>query len=82
MTHLRITVNPEIMVGKPVIKGTRIPVETILRKLAAGWDIPEIRDAYPNLTPEDIYAAVAYAADVVGNEEVILSESGHAVSGG
>ena len=81
MTHLRITVNPAIMVGKPVIKGTRIPVETILRKLAAGWAIPEIRDAYPNLTPEDIYAAVAYAADVVGNEEVILSESGHAVSG-
>ena len=81
MTHLRITVDPAIMVGKPVIKGTRIPVENILRKLGAGWGIPDILDAYPNLTAEDVYASVAYAADVVGNEDVILSEPGHAVSG-
>ena len=63
MTHLRITVDPAIMVGKPVIKGTRIPVENILRKLGAGWGIPDILDAYPNLTAEDVYASVAYAAD-------------------
>jgi uncharacterized protein (DUF433 family) len=82
MTHARITVDPAVMAGKPVIRGTRVPVEAILRKLGAGWPIADILDAYPHLTPEDVYAAAAYAADVVGNEEVILSESGHAVSGG
>ena len=82
MTHPRITVDPAILVGKPIIQGTRVPVEGVLRKLGAGWSITDILDAYPHLTAEDVYAAAAYAADVISNEDVILSESGHALSSG
>jgi len=63
--HERITVDPRIMVGKPVIKGTRVTVESILRKLAAGWTMETILDAHPHLTSEDIYAALDYAAGTV-----------------
>jgi len=65
----RIEINPKIMLGKPVIRGTRIPVEMILRKLAEGGREEELLDAYPRLKREDIRAAIAYAADVVANEE-------------
>ena len=82
MMHPRITVDPAIMVGKPIIKGTRVPVEMVLRKLGAGWSIADIRDAYPHFTADDVYAAAAYAADVISNEDVILNEPGHALSGG
>ncbi len=58
----RIEVNPKVMLGKPVIRGTRIPVELILRKLSEGATEAELVDAYPKLTPEDIRAALAYAA--------------------
>jgi uncharacterized protein (DUF433 family)/predicted nucleotidyltransferase len=61
----RITANPQVMVGKPVIKGTRIPVEQILRHLADGISVDEIIDAHPRLTREDIYAAIEYAANAV-----------------
>ncbi len=71
MKHQRIEVNPEVMVGKPVIRGTRIPVELILRKLAAKVPVAEILRDYPRLTEEDITAAVAYAADAVSTEEVL-----------
>jgi len=82
MKHERITFDPKIMVGKPVIKGTRVPVEQILRELASGMTIPEITDAHPRLTPDDVYAAVAYAADIVGNEDIYLSEPDNAVLSG
>jgi len=59
----RIEINPEIMLGKPVIRGTRIPVEIILRKLAKGATEADLLDAYPRLTKQDIQAALAYAAD-------------------
>jgi len=59
----RIEVNPRTMLGKPVIRGTRIPVELILRKLSEGATEADLCDAYPGLTPADIRAAVAYAAD-------------------
>jgi uncharacterized protein (DUF433 family) len=62
--HERITVDPRIMVGKPVIKGTRIPVEQIIREMAGGMDMAAIMDAHPRLTAEDIYATLAYAADI------------------
>lgn len=65
MKHERIAVDPAIMVGKPCIKGTRIPVEQILRELAGGMSVDELIDAHPRLTPDDIRAAVDYAADVV-----------------
>ena len=70
----RITVNPEIMLGKPVIKGTRTTVELILRKLSEGMTIEELLEAYPHLTKEDILAALEYAADVIGTEKLIVPE--------
>jgi len=59
----RIEISPRIMLGKPVIRGTRIPVELILRKLGEGATEADLCDAYPGLTAADIRAAVAYAAD-------------------
>ena len=58
----RIEINPEVMLGKPVIKGTRVPVEIILRKLSEGATETDLLDAYPRLTKQDIQAALAYAA--------------------
>ena len=54
----RIEINPRVMLGKPVIRGTRIPVELILRKLSEGASEADLLDAYPNLTREDIQAAM------------------------
>ena len=70
----RIDVNPKVMLGKPVIRGTRIPVELILRKLSEGATEADLLDAYPRLTREDIHAAIAYAADTLANEETVLVE--------
>jgi uncharacterized protein (DUF433 family) len=72
-SHPRIEVNPKVMVGKPVIRGTRIPVELILRKLGEGATEEELLDGYPRLTSEDIRAAIAYAADVVALEDIVLT---------
>ncbi len=58
----RITVDPKILVGKPIIKGTRIPVYVVLNLLANGKTAQEIVQEYPELTPKDILAAIAYAA--------------------
>ncbi len=60
------------MMGKPVIKGTRIKVELILRKLAEGATESDLLDGYPRLTREDIRAAIEYAADTIAHEEIIL----------
>ena len=57
----RIDINPQVMLGKPVIRGTRITVEILLEKLAAGSSIEEILDDYPRLIREDVLSAVAYA---------------------
>lgn len=72
MTTDRIEINPKVMMGKPVVKGTRITVELVLRKLAEGATESELLDAYPRLTLEDIRATIAYAADTVAHEEIIL----------
>ena len=72
----KIEINPEVMLGKPVIKGTRIPVELIIRKLGEGAVLEDLLDAYPNLEKEDIQAALLYAADHMGNETVIYLETG------
>jgi uncharacterized protein (DUF433 family) len=72
----RITVNPRVMLGKPVIKGTRIPVELVLRKLSEGASEAELLDAYPQLTREDIHAAMRYAADTLAHEEVVFIGKG------
>lgn len=67
----RIEINPAIMFGKPVIAGTRIPVEHILRKLAASVSVKAILRDYPSLTAEDVKAALAYASDAIGSEEML-----------
>lgn len=67
----RIVTDPKIMLGKPVIKGTRITVELILKKLSEGMSIDELIQAYPHLTREDILAALSYSADVISKEEII-----------
>ncbi|MCD6297409.1 MAG: DUF433 domain-containing protein [Deltaproteobacteria bacterium] len=74
--HNRIHINPAIMLGKPVIKGTRIPVELIVRKIGEGALTEDLLDAYPNITKEDIQAAVLYAADNLANEVDIFLETG------
>lgn len=73
MYHEQIVVDPQVMAGKPVIKGTRLPVEQILRELADGLTIEAILDAHPRLTRESIYAAIAYAADVIALEDIYLN---------
>lgn len=69
----RIISDPNIMLGKPVIKGTRITVELILKKLAEGMTYDELLKAYPHLKKEDIMAAISYSADVIAQEELIAS---------
>ena len=69
-TNKRIVINPKVMVGKPVIKGTRIPVDTIIRLLAKGMTQEEILEDYPNLHKEDIKAALEYVADVIEGENI------------
>jgi len=76
----RIEVNPKVMLGKPVIRGTRIPVELILRKLSEGATEADLLDAYPRLTKEDIQAAIGYAADTVAHEETVLLKGTEATS--
>lgn len=66
----RISINPRVMVGKPVIAGTRIPVELIIKMLAQGIPEREILAEYPNLELEDIRAALAYAARSLAMEEI------------
>ena len=69
----RVTTDPRFMMGKPVIKGTRIPVELILRRLGAGDSEQQILADHPRLTPDDIRAAQAFAADYLAAEEVIAA---------
>lgn len=68
----RIELNPDVMMGKPIIRGTRIPVELILRKLSEGATEETLLDAYPRLTRADIQAAIGYAADTVAHEETVI----------
>jgi uncharacterized protein (DUF433 family) len=67
----RIVSNHKIMLGKPVIKGTRITVELVLNKLSAGEEVSDILLSYPHITKEDIMASIGYAASVISNEEII-----------
>lgn len=66
-----IVSDPDIMLGKPIVKGTRITVELILRKMAEGMTIEELLEAYPHITKDDILAAISYSADVISKEELI-----------
>jgi uncharacterized protein (DUF433 family) len=71
MSHERIEMNPDIMGGKPVIRGTRIPVELVLRKLGAGLSPEAILADHPRLALEDIHAAQAFAADYLADEVIV-----------
>lgn len=72
----RITVNPDVMVGKPTIRGLRITVEQILKALAAGITTQELLEDYPELEPEDIQAVLLYAAELVSEEQVFKVGTG------
>jgi uncharacterized protein (DUF433 family) len=67
----RIEINPGIMLGKPVIRGTRITVEIILEKIAAGCSVEEVLADYPRLVAEDVRAAAAYARQAISTDEFI-----------
>jgi len=66
----RIVVDPKIMIGKPVIRGTRLPIELIVEKVAYGASIDDLKRDYPFLKDEDVRAALLYAAKRIANEEV------------
>ena len=66
----RISADPDVLVGKPVVKGTRISVELVLELLAAGYTPEQVREQYDHLTPEDVQACLAYAREVIRSERV------------
>jgi uncharacterized protein (DUF433 family) len=70
----RIALDPTIMLGKPVVRGTRITVELIVRKLGEGLSELDVLEAYPSLKVEDIRAALEYAADSLAHEQTILTD--------
>jgi uncharacterized protein (DUF433 family) len=70
-----ITFDPQILVGKPVVKGTRIAVELVVDLLAAGWSHQQILDSYPTLTEEGLRACLAYASELLHSEKVFPIEA-------
>jgi uncharacterized protein (DUF433 family) len=68
--HPRITLDPTVLAGKPVIRGTRLSVEFIIGLLADGWAEADILANYPGVTHEDILACLAYARDTLSSEKV------------
>jgi len=73
----RIESDPGILLGKPVIKGTRIPVYLILELLGAGYSPEKVVETYPSLTLDDVKAAIQYAADIMRDEEYYLLKAGN-----
>ncbi|HEY3322982.1 MAG TPA: DUF433 domain-containing protein [Planctomycetota bacterium] len=71
----RITVDPKVLVGKPVIKGTRLAVEFIVELLSEGWTEQEVLESYPGIVAEDIRACLAYASTVLRDERVFLTKA-------
>jgi uncharacterized protein (DUF433 family) len=71
ITYNFIERNPEVMLGKPIIKGTRITVELIVRKLASGYTIEQLLAAYPKLNTQQVFAALEYAADIIANKDYL-----------
>jgi uncharacterized protein (DUF433 family) len=72
----RITVNPDVMVGKPTIRGLRITVEQILKALAGGVEVDELLEDYPELEKEDIQAVLLYASERISEEQVFAVNAG------
>lgn len=69
----RIIVDPEILTGKPVVKGTRIPVELVLKRLAQDLTLQNLFNAYPRLTEEDVKACLEFAHALVQGEETYIT---------
>jgi uncharacterized protein (DUF433 family) len=74
----RITVDSDILVGKPIIKGTRISVELVMERLADGWSVADILESYPHLTREDVLAAIAFVTEIFKEEDHIAIGKAHA----
>lgn len=72
--HDRIVSDPTIMMGKPTVRGTRITVELLLRKMGHGVSVERLLEDYPHVTKEDILAAQAYAADYMAGEKIEAAE--------
>lgn len=72
----RIEIDAAVLLGKPVVRGTRIPVEDVLRKLSEGATEADLLDAYPRLTHDDIQAVLRYAADSIAHEVIVLPRAG------
>lgn len=72
MSEDRIESNPAVMIGKPVVRGTRVTVELLLRKLSEGASEDDLLDAYPRITREDLRAAVGFAAETLANDETVF----------
>jgi uncharacterized protein (DUF433 family) len=70
MTYQHIEINPKIMMGKPVIKGTRITVEQILESLSERNSIDEVLEAHPHLTKDQVHAALSFAAESIRGDEI------------
>lgn len=66
-----ITADPEVLVGKPVVRGTRVSVELILDRLADGWSHEDLLRAYPRLTPEALHAVFAFASEMMRDEQYV-----------
>jgi uncharacterized protein (DUF433 family) len=71
--HPRIALDPKVLVGKPVVRGTRLSVEFVLGLMADGWSEAEILANYPGITHEDVLACLAYARDTLSSEKVFPS---------
>jgi len=71
----RVEIHPGVLQGKPVIRGTRIPVELLLRKLAEGATIEDLLDAYPRLSRDDVRGVLDYAADSIAHETLLTLDS-------
>lgn len=69
----RITIDPSVLVGKPILRGTRIAVEFVIDLLARGWTTEQVLQEYDHLQPEDIQACLAYASDMLKTERVYLA---------
>lgn len=68
--HSRIAVDPKVLVGKPVIRGTRISVEFVVELLAAGWTHEQVLESYPHISEQDIRACLAYAGELLREEQI------------
>ncbi|MGH6815001.1 MAG: DUF433 domain-containing protein [Hyphomicrobiaceae bacterium] len=73
LKHPRIALDPQVLAGKPVIRGTRISVEFVIGLMAEGWSSADILANYPGLTHEDVIACLAYARDILSFERVFPS---------